>query len=82
VSVNVLVARTLLGLIALLPVAYREVKSGRTGPGVLVALPGLVLTAGSAPAANKASAADAQYDRSGENCRGLLRDHGGECILS
>ena len=74
VSVNVLVALTLLGLIALLPVAYRKVKSARTGPGVLVALLALTLTAGSVMGANNASAADPQYERFVENYRGLLRD--------
>jgi len=74
-SVDVLVAFTLLGLIALLPVAYRKWKSLRSGPAVPVALLALALSAGFAPDANQARAADAQYDRFVEVYGSLLDDH-------
>lgn len=72
-SANVLVAFTLLGLVALLPVAYRKWKSGRSGTAALVALVAVGLTL--AGGAIEARAADASYERFATAYGGLLSAH-------
>lgn len=73
VSADVLVAFTLLGLVALLPVAYRKWKSGRSGSAALVALVAVGLTF--AGGAIEARAADTSYERFATAYGGLLSAH-------
>ena len=74
-SMDVLVALILLGLVALLPIAYRRWKSARSNPAVLVALVALGLATVGGSGTGTALAADARYEAFVATYDGLLRDH-------